>query len=102
MNNSTNWEGDNYGEVQMPEESFGWCQRPSCKLRKETWLANNLCQKCWDKSMKPNQYKKTSALTPVVLEVNMSLTEQIIYANLQGGLTNVEPSSKLGVKVEVA
>lgn len=45
------WEVENTDNIYIPTESFGWCiGRRGCKTQGEVWLADNLCQRCWDKT----------------------------------------------------
>ena len=92
MNTIPKWEVEKVEDVHLPTESFGWCIRARCKG--QGWLADGLCQKCWDRTAKRTGNPKhnvhaTSIDYPSDEEMRdmlISKPNQILIANkLKGG-----------------
>ncbi len=70
------WEVGNVDPVTLPEETFGWCLKKGCKTPEATWLANGICQKCWDKGVS-RIGKNHSVLPTIDLSFLPPLTEKM-------------------------
>jgi len=51
MMNISKWGDGNVEPIVLPIETFGWCVSKRRPTTETTWLANGLCQRCWDKTV---------------------------------------------------